>query len=74
MISYIVNLFMVQTDLRGNNGYSKSFKKRHFVYVCMFFPISSKDCFHVVRWLFIHLCNHHSRLLRHSYINIVRLL
>lgn len=75
MISYIVNLFMVQTDLKRNDGNSESFKKkktwwkRLFVYVCIF-PINSKDCFHVI----IRDISALSRSLTHSYVDIVRLL
>lgn len=35
MISYIINLFMVHYDLKRNNGYSETKKRRYFVYVCV---------------------------------------
>lgn len=43
MISYIVNLFMVQTDLKRNDGNSESFKKKKNTMkktfcVCVYFP------------------------------------
>lgn len=44
MISYIINLFMIHYDLKKNNGYSETKKRRYFVCVCVCvcFPISSK--------------------------------
>lgn len=43
MISYIVNLFMVQTDLKRNDGYSKSFflKKKEKDILCVYFSLST---------------------------------
>lgn len=63
MISYIVNLFMVQTDLKRNNGHSEKKQKTFCVRVCVV-PYQLKDCFHVVRRLFIHLCDHQTSMLQ----------
>lgn len=35
MISYIINLFMIHYDLKRNNGYSETKKRRYFVCVCV---------------------------------------
>lgn len=43
MISYIVNLFMVQTDLKRNNGYSESFKKKKDILcMCVCYSLSAQ--------------------------------
>lgn len=72
---------MAQTDLKRINGYGESFKKieKDILCMCLFFPISSKDCFQDgCAYIFVIIedirASSASRLLRHSHVDIVRLL
>lgn len=46
---------MVHYDLKRNNGYSETKKRRYFVYVCVCVFLSAQKTFHIVKWSFIYL-------------------
>lgn len=47
---------MIHYDLKRNNGYSETKKRRYFVYVCVcVFSYQLKKTFHIVKWSFIYL-------------------